>query len=109
MIYILFILLVIVLLLIYLYSNYTTLRYNFMVKTLKIKTYLKNNEIIICKNLIKIYDKIQIILNFFNNDELLRHLFLFNKMPIQFINVFKIILEYLSKIIIFIINYLKKI
>ena len=80
-----------------------------MVQHLKIKTYLKNNEVIICKNLIKIYDKIQIILNFLNNDELLKHLFLFNKMPIQFINVFKLILEYLSKFIIYIVHYLKKI
>lgn len=106
MIYILFILLI--LFVIYVYYNYTTLRYYSMMHSLKIKTYLKNNEVLICKNLIKVYDKIQIILGFLNNDELLKHLFLFNKMPIQFINIFKIVLEYLSKLITFIIHHLKK-
>lgn len=104
-IYILLIILLI--LLIYIKYNYTTLRYNLMVRFTTIKTFIKKNDVYI----IKILNKWNVYINkailFLESNPIFQELIQTNKIPIRFIILSKNILTMLNKLILFIINKIK--
>jgi hypothetical protein len=107
-IYILILIIIIISIIYILNKYYTTFRYNYMVRERIFKNYLKQHNVYITSNLNKLAYYIDQLIVFFDTNIILRELINNNRIPLKFVLFFKYILEFLNKLITFIIKFLNK-